>query len=99
MGGPFSTNLRRMHRRRSTGGAGADHADEMHEADQDRRMREAIAKRDAERGRPLTAKEQLDNLTAAIGECDTDCASHAGAPCTCGAVEFKAKFGPGKYTP
>ena len=28
MGGPFSDNLRRYQRRRSTGGAGADHAEE-----------------------------------------------------------------------
>lgn len=29
MGGPFSTNLRRMQHRSSSGGAGADHAEEM----------------------------------------------------------------------
>lgn len=65
----------------------------------DERMRQAIAARDAARGRPLTAKEKLDNLTFALGECDSDCAIHEGHACTCGAVEFKSKFGPGVYTP
>lgn len=32
-GGPFSTNLRRMFRRMSDGGAGADHAEQMMEAE------------------------------------------------------------------
>lgn len=63
------------------------------------RMRQAIAERDAARGRPLTDKEQLDNLIAAIGECDSDCLTHKGLACDCGAVGFKARFGPGAYTP
>lgn len=33
------------------------------------RLASAIAKRDAERGRPLTAGEQLDNLSAALAAC------------------------------
>lgn len=58
-----------------------------------------IAQRNTARGRPLTAKEQLDNLRAAIGECDSDCMSRRGIYCNCGAWEFRAKWGPGRYTP
>lgn len=57
-----------------------------------------IAQRDRARGRSLTAKEQLDNLTAAMGECDSDCASRQGNYCNCGARKFREKWGPGKYT-
>ena len=60
------------------------------------RMRAAIAERNRLRGRGLTASEQLDNLTAALGEHDSDC---NGKPCLCGADDFRAKFGPGKHTP
>jgi hypothetical protein len=63
------------------------------------KMRAMIEQRNRARGRPLTAKEHLDNLTQAIGECDSDCASQRGIYCDCGAREFQAKFGPGKYTP
>lgn len=63
------------------------------------KMREAIAQRDAMRGRSLTEHERLMNLTAAMGECDSDCASRRGNYCDCGAQKFKAKFGPGKHTP
>lgn len=63
------------------------------------RMQEAIAERDRLRGRSLSDKEQLDNLTHALGECDSDCASFRGDTCDCGGQDFKAKFGPGRYTP
>lgn len=39
-GGPFSTNLRRMFRRKSDGGAGADHAEEMMERERTAEVRE-----------------------------------------------------------
>lgn len=63
------------------------------------RIQQAIAERDAARGRPLTAKEKLDNLTFALGECDSDCLTHKGLACDCGALDFKARFGLGAYTP
>jgi len=56
----------------------------------------AIAERNRLRGRELTTREQLMNLIASLGEHDSDC---SGKPCSCGADDFRAKFGPGKYTP
>ena len=49
------------------------------------RVRAAIAERNRLRGRELTAREQLMNLTAALGEHDSDC---SGKPCSCGADDF-----------
>jgi len=57
-----------------------------------RRLAERCATLDALRGRPLSAREQLNNLTAALSEHDSDCASHRGAPCDCGADDFARKF-------
>lgn len=37
------------------------------------RLQEIIARQDAERGRPLTAREQLENLAAALAEDDGPC--------------------------
>lgn len=38
----------------------------------------------------------IGHLTAALGECDSDCATQRGGACTCGARKFREKFGPGK---
>jgi len=58
-----------------------------------------IEQRNRQRGRPLTAAEQLANLTFALGECDSDCASQRQENyCDCGARKFRAKFGHGKHT-
>jgi len=65
----------------------------------DAKLKAMIEQRNKSRGRALSVKEQLDNLTHAIGTCDSNCASRRGNYCNCGAREFRRKFGPGKYTP
>ena len=56
------------------------------------RLQALIDRKDAERGRPLTGREKLRNLYNATSECDSDCASHIGFACDCGAVEFSQVF-------
>lgn len=41
----------------------------------------------------LKARAGIKSLTTQLGECDSDCATQRGGTCTCGAREFKAKFG------
>jgi hypothetical protein len=61
-------------------------------ADMRRRLNEAIAAGNKVRGRPLTAREQLNNLRAALSEHDSDCSWHKGGRCSCGADEFRVGF-------
>lgn len=56
------------------------------------RLQRAIDLCDAERGRPLTALEQLCNLVSGLSECDTDCASRKGGNCNCGGAQFSANW-------
>jgi hypothetical protein len=56
------------------------------------RLKEAIKAADKARGRPLTAREKLNNLTSALSEHDSDCGWHEGARCNCGADDFRAGF-------
>lgn len=56
------------------------------------RLKAHIAKQDAERGRPLTDREKVGNLYAALSEHDDDCLIHKGDECDCGADSFAEKF-------
>jgi len=53
------------------------------------RLTAYIAEKDAERGRPLTDVEKLENFWNALSEHDSDCATHRSAPCDCGADDIR----------